>query len=144
MRRRARLLVLLCGFCTESLYAQLPFYTDDPSVTEKGKWHFEFFNEYDARQHQYPNVKQNTANYKLNCGLPLNLEFDVDFPYLAIYRGGGSQTPTGVGDTNLGLKWNFRKAVQGSRLPALSTSFYVELPSGNSRQQTDDASVTFD
>jgi len=28
--------------------AQLPFYTDDSAVTEKGKLHFEFFNEYDA------------------------------------------------------------------------------------------------
>jgi hypothetical protein len=42
-------------------------YTDDPAVTERGKWHFEFFNEFDALQHpQYPNLRQNTANYKLN------------------------------------------------------------------------------
>ena len=53
--------------CALSLSAQLPFYTDDPAVTEAGKWHFEFFNEFDALQHpQYPNLRQNTANYKLN------------------------------------------------------------------------------
>ena len=68
------------------LAAQLPFYTDDPAVTEAGKWHFEFFNEYDVLQLQFPNVRQNTANGKLNYGLPHNLELDVDYPYLGIFR----------------------------------------------------------
>jgi hypothetical protein len=64
------LLLLVCAFSiAEPLLSQLPFYTDDPAVTEKGKWHFEFFNELDALQLQYPNVRQNTANYKLNYGL---------------------------------------------------------------------------
>lgn len=39
-----------------SLHAQLPFYTDDINVTERGKFHVEFFNEYDALQLQYPNL----------------------------------------------------------------------------------------
>jgi len=51
---------------SNSLYAQLPFYTDDPSVTARGKWHLEFFNEYDAHQLQYPNLRQNTSNLKIN------------------------------------------------------------------------------
>jgi len=46
-----------------SLRAQLPFYTDDPSVTDRGKWHFEFFNEFDKLQ---SSQNQNTANFKLN------------------------------------------------------------------------------
>src|SRR2546430_15929662 len=84
-------LLLLCTFSiAEPLTAQLPFYTDDPAVTEPGKWHFEFFNEFDALQRQYPNIRQNTANYKLNYGLPFNLELDVDVPYLAIFRAIGS------------------------------------------------------
>jgi hypothetical protein len=68
----ARVLLLICAiFLTKALQAQLPFYTDDPAVTEKGKWHFEFFDELDVLQHsQYPNLRQNTANYKLNYGLP--------------------------------------------------------------------------
>src|SRR6202163_2917124 len=77
--------------------AQLPFYTDDPAVTERGKWHFEFFNEFDALQRQYPNLRQNTANYKLNYGLPHNLELDVDAPYLAIFRAVGTQGSSGGG-----------------------------------------------
>jgi len=118
------------------LSAQLPFYTDDPAVTERGKWHFEFFNEFDALQHpQYPNLRQNTANYKLNYGLPYNLELDVDAPYLAIFRALGTPTSAGGGDTNVGMKWNFHKESQTSRLPALGASLYVEFPTGDFRQQ---------
>jgi hypothetical protein len=119
-----------------ALSAQLPFYTDDPAVTEKGKWHFEFFNEYDDLQSpQFPNLRQNTANYKLNYGLPHNLEIDVDAPYLAIFRALQNANSTGTGDLNLGLKWEFHKEVPGHKLPALGVSFYTEFPTGDSSQQ---------
>lgn len=125
------------GLCAaQRLQAQLPFYTDDPAVTEKGKWHFEFFNEFDALQHpQFPNLRQNTANYKLNYGLPDNLELDIDAPYLSIFRAAGTQTSIGVGDTNMGVKWNFHKASQTSHVPALAASLYIEFPTGSTRQQ---------
>ncbi len=126
-------LVCLLGLATP-LLAQLPFYTDDPAVTERGKFHFEFFNEYDVLQLQYPNVRQNTANYKLNYGLARNLELDVDVPYLAILRA-ASPDAVGGGDTNLGIKWEFHKQAHGSRLPALGASLYVEFPTGDSSRQ---------
>lgn len=130
------LLLLVCVFAiAEPLLAQLPFYTDDPAVTENGKWHFEFFNELDALQLQYPNVRQNTANYKLNYGLPHNLELDVDAPYLAIFRAVGTPGSTGGGDTNLGIKWEFHKQAKGSRIPALGSSLYIEFPTGDATQQ---------
>src|ERR1035441_6289999 len=90
---RVRLwLPLTCVLCfCAPLHAQLPFYTDDTGVTDRGKWHFEFFNEYDALQFQYPNVRQNTANFKLNYGLPHSFELDVDVPYLTIQRTAGNQ-----------------------------------------------------
>src|ERR1700743_1763054 len=125
------LLPLVCALSMHaSLHAQLPFYTDDTGVTERGKWHFEFFNEYDALQLQLPNLRQNTANFKLNYGLPHNLEVDVDFPYLAIYRTEGNPSSTGIGDTNLGLKANFHKESSTSHVPAFAASFYVEVPTG--------------
>jgi Putative MetA-pathway of phenol degradation len=129
--------LLVCGLCAAtSLQAQLPFYTDDPAVTEKGKLHFEFFNEFDALQApQFPNLRQNTVNYKLNYGLPYNLELDVDSPYLSIFRAAGTETANGIGDTNLGIKWNFHKASQASHIPALAVSLYIELPTGNAHQQ---------
>ncbi len=130
-------LLLLCSLCiTGPLPAQLPFYTDDPGVTGRGKLHFEFYNEFDALQHpQYPNLRQNTANCKLNFGLPYNLELDVDAPYLAIYRAVETQTATGAGDTNVGIKWNFHKESKGSRLPALGASLYIEFPTGDANQE---------
>lgn len=127
-------LVFVLGLCTP-LHAQLPFYTDDTGTTDRGKWHFEFFNEYDALQLQYPNVRQNTANFKLNYGLPHNLELDVDAPYLTIQRTAGNPASSGLGDTNLGIKWTWHKEHSGSRLPALGASFYTEFPTGDSHQQ---------
>src|SRR5215472_2171942 len=137
MNLRTCALLLMCGLCvTKSVQAQLPFYTDDPGVTDKGKWHFEFFNEFDFLQHpQFPNLRQNTANYKLNYGLPYSLELDVDSPYLSIFRAAGAQTSNGVGDTNLGIKWNFHKASQTSHVPALAASLYIEFPTGDTREQ---------
>ena len=102
---------------------------------DRGKWHFEFFNEFDALQLQYPNLRQNTANYKINYGLPHNLELDVDTPYLAIFRAVGTPGSTGGGDTNAGLKWEFHKESHGSRLPALGASLYIEFPTGDASQQ---------
>src|SRR5579862_8928465 len=106
MRPLARVLPLTLIFlCVpQRMPGQLPFYTDDPGVTEAGKWHFEFFDEFDDLQApQYPNLRQNTVNYKLNYGLPHNLEIDLDSPYLAILRDSVPGS-TGAGDTNLGIK----------------------------------------
>src|ERR1700751_3282149 len=136
LMRVLRLLPLACVLCIcEAMHAQLPFYTDDPAVTEAGKWHFEFVDEYDALQLQSPNLRQNTANFKLNYGLPHNLELDVDAPYLGIQRAAGNEPSDGVGDTNLGIKWNFHKESTGSRLPALGASLYIEVPTGDPSQQ---------
>jgi hypothetical protein len=134
---RVRLLLsLACVLCFCSrLHAQLPFYTDDTGVTDRGKWHFEFFNEYDSLQLQYPNVRQNTANFKLNYGLPHNLELDFDVPYLNIQRTAGNLPSSGWGDTNLGIKWTFHKESKGSWVPAFGASFYTEFPTGDTRQQ---------
>lgn len=129
--------VILCAIWSAGpLAAQMPFYTDNADVTDEGTLHFEFFNEFDALQSaEYPDLRQNTANFKLNYGLPHGLELDVDAPLLAIYRAPGSLTSSGGGDTDMGIKWNFHKADRPLRLPALSASFYVEFPTGDARQE---------
>jgi hypothetical protein len=134
--RTLLLIPLACVLASSgTLHAQLPFYTDDTGVTERGKWHFEFFNEYDALHLQYPNLQQNTANFKLNYGLPHNLELDADAPYLAIYRAPGSQPSSGGGDLNLGIKWIFHNEAKNARLPGLGASLYIEFPTGDASQQ---------
>ncbi len=137
MHLRARIFLLIGVFWTGPLLAQMPFYTDNPEVTDRGTLHFEFFNEYDGLQSsQYPDLRQNTANFKLNYGLPHDLELDVDAPFISIYRASGSQaTSTGLGDTDMGVKWNFRKSPHPAGAPSLAASFYVEFPTGNTQKE---------
>ena len=130
------LTLVLAFLAAPASRAQLPFYTDDPAVTPVRTLHVEFFNEIDALQSaQFPNLRQNTANIKLNTGLPHNLELDLDAPYLSIYRDPRITSSTGVGDTNLGIKWNFLREIENSHRPVLSASFYVEFPTGDSHNQ---------
>lgn len=118
------------------LWAQAPFYTDDTGVTEAGTLHIEAFDEIDALQSaQFPDLRQNTANLKINIGIPHGLEFDIDVPYLIINRASQTQNSRGVGDTNLGLKWIMHQAAPGSHTPTFAASFYVEFPTGDSSQE---------
>jgi len=138
MKVRSSLFLLVIALLSAPLFAQLPFYTDDPAVTDKNKFHFEFYNEIDGLQRpQFPNLRQNTANFKLNYGLPYNLELDFDAPYLAIYRALGPlpNVSNGIGDTDMGIKWNIHKEKENSRIPAFGVSLYIEFPTGDIRQE---------
>ncbi len=138
MRQVFQLTMLLCCalWSTGTVVAQMPFYTDNPDVTDHGTLHFEFFNELDGLQSaQYPDLRQNTFNYKANYGLPYGLELDIDAPYLSIYRAPDAQTSNGPGDTDMGVKWNFHKAARPLSVPALSASLYIEFPTGDARQE---------
>ena len=138
MRPAIQLAFLLCCsiWSAGTLVAQMPFYTDNADVTDQGTLHFEFFNEFDGLQSaQYPDLRQNTFNYKVNYGLPYGLELDIDAPYLSIYRAPGAQTSDGPGDTDMGIKWNFRKSARPLGIPAFSASLYIEFPTGDMSQQ---------
>lgn len=129
------LLLTVLASIAAPLHAQMPFYTDNADVTDQGTLHIEIFNEYDGLQSaQFPDLRQNTANFKVNYGLPHALELDFDIPWLSIYRATGSQSANGNGDADMGVKWNFRKAARPRSLPALSASFYVEFPTGDESQ----------
>lgn len=146
MRPVFQLAILLCCalWSTGTALAQMPFYTDNADVTDRGTLHFEFFNEFDGLQSaQYPDLRQNTFNYKANYGLPHGLELDIDAPYLSIYRApqpnysnaAESETSSGPGDTNMGVKWNFHKSARPLSVPALSASMYIEVPTGDTKQE---------
>ena len=128
------LLPILLG--SGPLYAQMPFYTDDPALTDPNTLHVEIFDEFDGLQSsQYPDLSQNTANIKINYSPLRKLELDLDAPYLTIYRTAGAETSRGIGDTNLGAKWNLRETPPDTKLAALAVSFYVEFPTGDARQE---------
>ena len=138
MRLAFQLTALLCGviWSAGTVAAQMPFYTDNADVTGLGTVHIEVFNEFDSLQSaQYPDLRQNTVNYKVNYGFPHGLELDIDVPYLSIYRSSGANTSEGPGDTDMGVKWNFRKASRPRSTPALSASLYIEFPTGDTSQQ---------
>jgi hypothetical protein len=127
------LLMLLCS--SGALRAQQPFETDDADVTPRGKFHFESFNEYDWLQlSQAPHLRQNTFNMKLNYGFGHGLELDLDSPLIAIVNDSTARprVPFGLGDTDFGIKWNFRQEHKGSSAPALTAVAYIETPTGDS------------
>jgi hypothetical protein len=114
--------------------AQQPFATDDAAVTPKASTHVEVFDEYDWLQpSQLPHRRQNTFNMRVNFGLGHGLELDLDSPLLAIANTPSTVpvTPIGLGDTNFGVKYNFRDERPDSSAPALSTALYIETPTGN-------------
>ena len=126
-------LLLLCA--PGVVRAQQPFPTDDADVTPRGKFHFETFNEHDWLQtSQIPHLRQNTFNMKLNFGLGTGLELDLDAPLISIVNDTTvrPRVPFGLGDTNMGVKWNVREEHENSRAPALALVNYVELPTGDS------------
>jgi hypothetical protein len=114
----------------------MPFYTDNADVTDEGTLHFEIFNEFDGLQSaQYPDLRQNTANFKVNYGLPHRLELDFDIPWLDIYRTAGTLSSNGNGDADMGIKWNFHKSTKPLSVPDLSSSLYIEFPTGDEKQE---------
>jgi outer membrane putative beta-barrel porin/alpha-amylase len=115
--------------------AQMPFYTDDTSTTETGKFHVEVFAELDRLpSSQSPDLRQSTTNIKLNFSPIQHLELDLDAPYIQISRAPGAASASGVGDTELGTKWTFREAPPDSDLATFAASLYVEFPTGNERR----------
>jgi hypothetical protein len=129
--------VLLVVACRPAI-AQQPFYTDDPGTTASWQLHIELFNEFDLLQPELrPSLRQNTFNYKINFGLPHNLELNFDNTVLGIFRSLETvpRRSFGRGDTNLGVKWNFYEAKDTSWLPTLGVSFYSEFPTGDPKQQ---------
>jgi hypothetical protein len=136
---RLLLLLLFVFFSSPHVYAQIPFYTDDADTTEKGKFHFEFFNEHDwLQKSSLPGKKQNTSNFTLNYGLTDRIELGINAPILTIFNSRESMlgSPMGMGDTQLGAKVRLRDERAGSRLPAMSVVFYVEVPTGSPKKQT--------
>ncbi len=121
-----------------SVHAQLPFYTDDADTTPKGKFHFEFSTELDWLQRSaLPGRRQSTTVFTLNYGLTDRIELGVNTPFIKIVNDRPSPlgNPSGIGDTQFGVKAKLRAERESSRLPAVSVVFYVEAPTGSVSKQ---------
>jgi len=109
---RTLMLALSFVVVVSTATAQQPFVTDDADTTTKGHFHFEFSNEIDWLQREaFPSVKQNTADFELDYGLFDRVEIGVESPLLTIFNAPGTdpRSVSGLGDTNLSLKYNFLK-----------------------------------
>lgn len=123
---------------TMSVCAQIPFYTDDADTTEKGKFHLEIYNEHDVLQKSsYPAKRQNTLVFTLNYGLTDRLELGINAPLITVNNSRIAEpgAVTGQGDAQFGVKYRLRDEREGSRLPAFSAVFYVEVPIGSTQKQ---------
>jgi hypothetical protein len=119
-------------------HAQLPFYTDDADTTPKGKFHLELSNEHDWLQRSsFPGVRQNTTVFTVNYGLTDHIELGVNAPLIKIFNDRslmlGNQS--GIGDTQFGVKVRLLDEREGSKRPATSVVFYVEVPTGSTKKQ---------
>jgi hypothetical protein len=131
-------LLVTFAFFSSPAYSQIPFYTDDADTTPKGKFHVEFFNEYDWLQRSsLPGLRQNTSNLTLNYGLTDRIELGVNAPFIKIFNSRESRlgSPAGIGDTQFGVKAKLRQERDESSLPAMTVAFYAEAPTGSFSKQ---------
>ena len=137
-RKLAFAFPLIIFLCFHSTSAQQPFITDDSDTTQKGKFHFEFSNEFDWLQRSaFPSLRQNTSDFEFAYGLLEDVEIAVAAPVLMIFNDRSTVTRrvTGVGDMNISVKYNFLKEREKSRLPALTVTVNLELPTGDIQRQ---------
>jgi hypothetical protein len=130
-------LIFLLLFASVS-QAQQPFVTDDADTTPKGKFHFEFSNEFDwLKSSSFPNARQNTADFELDFGLFDGVEIGIESPLITIYNANGivPRRVSGIGDTNVSFKYNFHQESEHSRVPALAIGLNLELPTGDTKRQ---------
>lgn len=118
-----------------SIQAQQPFTVDDADVTEHKKFQLQISHEFDILPRSAsPSLRQNTTVFVLNYGLMRDVEIGVDYPLIIISNAAGT-TPKrirGFGDLNFHVKYNFLKEREGKRRPALTVSFAMEVPTGDS------------
>jgi hypothetical protein len=130
-------LFLLPLFICSVTRAQQPFLTDDSDTTPRKHFHFEFSNEFDSlNRSAFPSLRQNTADFELDYGLLDRVEIGVESPLLTIFNARGTvpETPTGIGDTNISMKYNFVRESEHSRMPAFAIALNLELPTGNTER----------
>ncbi len=118
--------------------AQQPFVTDDADTTPKGHFHFALSDEFDLLPRSaLPSTKQNTADFELAYGLFDRVEIGIESPLLTIFNAAGTvpKTISGIGDTNISVKYNFLREREHSRMPALAIAVNFELPTGDTKRQ---------
>jgi Putative MetA-pathway of phenol degradation len=127
-----------CVIAAAAVSAQQPFVSDDAEVTDKGKWHFEYYNSYvELSRSAAPDLRQDTNNFVIQYGVIENLEANVDFPLIAIQRAPHAQLSSafGLGDVDFALKYKLVSEKPDQVHPAFTFVMAVEVPTGDPRTQ---------
>jgi hypothetical protein len=131
--------IVAVTLCPTMARAQAPFVTDDTGVADYHKWHTEFNNEFDIlKPSDFPNLRQNTANFKVSFGAFKNVELGFDNQLLNISTASNPIYPDaafGYGDLDLSVKWHISDEKEGSKRPGLGASLNIELPTGDATKQ---------
>jgi len=130
----ALIAALLCTFLSAAASSQTPFVTDDADVTERGKVHLEFLNEYDVLQRSAePSLRQNATLLSVTVGVYKNVEVGVEVPAIIIFNTADTipRRPLGLSDVGANVKMKLNSEKPGSRMPALGFVFAVRFPTGN-------------
>ena len=116
--------------------AQQPFVTDDAEVTDAGRWHFQFSNEYDVLHGDaFPNLRQDWSNLVIQYGLLDHVEVNVDFPLIAIENAHGTSDVFGLGDVDFAAKWKIVAEEPDRKHPAFTVNVAAETPTGDEKKQ---------
>lgn len=122
------LLFLVIVFTQTLALAGPPFRTDDPEPVEYKHWEFYTFS-------QGTHVKGDTAGtlpgFEINYGALPETQLHVIAPF-AFDKETGSDTQSGYGDTELGIKYRFVKENEQGWQPQIGIFPMLELSTGNS------------
>ena len=130
--------MLALSVAAASARAQQPFVSDDAEVTPKGRWHFEYFNEFAVlAKNAGPDLRQDTNNLVVQYGLARGLEVNVDFPLLYIGRARSSPLGSafGLGDMDFAAKYEVVRENPTGLRPAFTAVVAVEVPTGKASTQ---------
>src|SRR6266550_3684582 len=123
---------------TSAANAQSPFVTDDADTTPRYHYHIAFGDEFDLLPRtDFPSIRQNEAAFEFEYGVFNRLEIGIEAPLLTIFNAKGTipLIPSGIGDTNFSVKYNFLKEHENSRMPAMALVFNLEFPTGDTSRE---------
>lgn len=76
-----------------------------------------------------------TSNWTTDSWTELSSALNPLISQFSMPRALGPKTVSGIGDTNLSLKYNFLREGENSRMPAMAIAFNLELPTGDTSRQ---------
>ncbi len=135
-RKIARLAVfsLMALLASRAALAGPPFATDDPEPVDYRHWEIYVFSEATYAEEDTEGV---LPGFEFNYGLLPNVQLSITAPF-AFNEVTGSETQSGYGDTEIGVKYRFVQEDKEGWLPQISFYPSVDLPTGKTDSDLDE------